>query len=133
MLQQRPYVERVAERIGPESFHDPLLRSVFVALLEIGESATLEELSAKLDPDAVRLVEEYSQEDGSIVDAARTVDDSITRLHVRDIEDRLAELDGLLPLASAAERNVLADERNKLILQKRGLRRGSYAAVGKHR
>jgi hypothetical protein len=103
---------------------------VFEALLEVGESASLEELSAKLDPEAVRLVEEYSQEDGSIVDAARTVEDSITRLHVRDIEDRLAELDRLLPLASVQERDALSDERNKLILQKRGLRKGSYKAVG---
>jgi DNA primase len=130
MLQQRAYVERIAERIGPDAFHDPLLRSVFVALLEVGESASLEELSATLDPEAVRLVEEYSQEDGSIVDAARTVDDSITRLHVRDIEDRLAVLDRLLPLANANERDALADERNKLILQKRGLKKGSYKAVG---
>jgi hypothetical protein len=130
MLLQRPYVERIAERIGPDSFHDQLLRSVFEALLEVGETASLEELSAKLDPEAVRLVEEYSQDEKSIIDAARTVDDSITRLHVREIEDRLSVLDRLLPLASAKERDDLADERNKLILQKRGLRKGSYKAVG---
>ncbi|HZK77966.1 MAG TPA: DNA primase [Gemmatimonadaceae bacterium] len=133
MLAQRSRVESIAERIGPDSFHNPQFRALFATLLEKREDATLEELSADLDADATSLAEDLLQDEGAIVDAGRTIDDSITRLHVRDMEDRLAELDRLLPLANESERSELQDERQKLVLQMRASGKGSFKAFRRGR
>lgn len=133
MLADRSRVEAIAERVGPDSFRNPRLRSIFAALLEKGETATIEELAAKLDESAIAVAEELLQGDGAIVDAERTIDDSITRLHVRDMEERLAELDRLVPLASAKEKDELEDEKQKLVLQMRASGKGSFKAFRRGR
>ena len=133
MLADRSRVEIIAERVGPDSFHNPRLRSIFATLLEMGEKATLEELATKLDENAIAVAEELLEGDGAIVDAGRTIDDSITRLHVRDMEERLAELDRLVPLASATEKNELEDEKQKIVLQMRASGKGSFKAFRRGR
>lgn len=133
MLADRSRVETIAERVGPDSFHNPRLRSIFAALLEIGGSATIEELATKLDESAIAVAEDLLQGDGAIVDAGRTIDDSITRLHVRDMEERLAELDRLVPLASAKEKDELEVEKQKLVLQMRASGKGSFKAFRRGR
>ena len=133
MLAERSRVETIAERIGPDSFHSGQLRSIFAALLEIGENATLEELAAVLDADAILLAEELLQDEGAIIDAGRTIDDSLTRLHVRDMEDRVAEVDRLLPLANEVEQSGLQEERQKLVLQMRASGKMSFKAFRRGR
>lgn len=119
MLQQRSKVESIAERIGPDSFQDDRYRSIFAALLEAGETASLEDLSGVLGPEELELAEDLAGETEALVDLQRTIDDSITKLNVRDMEDRVAEIDGLLPLANDQERDALNDERSKLVIQMR--------------
>jgi DNA primase len=133
MLADRSRVETIAERVGPDSFHNPRLRSIFAALLEIGENATIEELAAKVDESSIAVAEELLQGDGAIVDASRTIDDSVTRLHVRDMEERLVELERLVPLANTKEKNELEEEKQKLVLQMRASGKGSFKAFRRGR
>ena len=128
MLQERSLVETIAERIGPDSFHDSRLRSIFAALLETGQDTSMETMSASLDEDAIELMQELFQQTGAIVDAARTINDSITKLNVRAMEDRIAEVDRLFPLANEVERTQLEAERETLLSQKQASRKGSYKA-----
>jgi hypothetical protein len=128
MVQDKSRVEPIAERIGPDAFHHPLYRELFAAMLETGEEATMDELSAVLEPDAVEVMQEMLGEGEALIDVQRTIDDSITRLHVRDMEDRLAEIDRLLPIASADEKEALQEERGKLVIQMRASGRMTFKA-----
>jgi DNA primase len=128
MVQDRSRVEPIAERIGPESFRDPVYREIFAALLETEEESSLDELSAVLEADAILLMQEMLGEDGALVNVQRTIDDSVTRLHVRDMEERLAEIDRLLPIANEAEKDELQQERARLVLQMRASGRMTYKA-----
>jgi DNA primase len=119
MLHQRSQVEAIAERIGPDSFHHPLYRQIFSALLEHGEEADMEAISNDLDPDALEEAQEMMSDPEGIMDMQRTVDDSITQLHVVEMERRITEIDGLLPLASESEREALQTERQHLVMQMR--------------
>ena len=101
MLLQRSRVETIAERIGPDGFWDPCYRSIFAALLSEGTSTSMDELATKLDPEAIEVVESLIEDPLALgTDPQRTIDDSRAQLEVRDIEDRLAEIQRLLPLAN---------------------------------
>jgi DNA primase len=104
MVQDRSRVEPIAERIGPEA------------------------LAAVLEPVAIVLMQEMLGEDGALVNVQRTIDDSITRLHVRDMEERVAEIDRLLPIANEVEKDALQEERAKLVVQMRASGRMTYKA-----
>jgi DNA primase len=133
MLAQRSQVENIAERVGPDSFRNQDLRAIFAALLEVGENATLEELAVKLDSSAIALAEELLQESEAVVDAARIIDDSVTKLNVRTIEERLLEIDGLLSLANSREKDELEEEKRKLVVQMRASGKGSFKAFRRGR
>jgi DNA primase len=128
MVQDRSRVEPIAERIGPDAFREPLYRELFAALLDTGEEATLDELSAVLEPDAIEVMQEMLGQGEALIDVQRTIDDSITRLHVRVMEDRLAEIDRLLPIAGAEEKDALQEERGKLVIQMRASGRMTFKA-----
>lgn len=119
MLQQRSRVESIAERIGPDSFRHPRYRAIFIALLDAGEDTPFADLADKLDPESLEDAQELLGEGEESKDAQRTIDDSITKLHVRDMEDRLAEIERLLPLANDGELAQLQEEKQKLVVQMR--------------
>lgn len=128
MLQERARVEPIAERIGPDAFHDPLYREIFAALLEVGEDGTMTDLAAVLEEDALELAEEMFGQD-PLPNLQETVDDSIIRLTVRDADDRIKEIDRLLPLATETEREALESERETLVKQKRASGKGTWGVV----
>jgi hypothetical protein len=63
-----------------------------------------------------------------MINPQRAIDDSITRLHVRDMEERLSEIDRLVPLANDIERETLAKEREKLVIQMRASGKMTFKA-----
>ena len=133
MVQDRARVEPIAERIGPDAFRDPVYREIFSGLLQAREDATIDELAAILEPDAVMLIQEMLGDGEALVNAQRTIDDSITRLHVREMEERVAEIDRLLPIASESEKETLQVERHKLVLQMRASGKMGYKAFRRGR
>ncbi|HEX2721619.1 MAG TPA: toprim domain-containing protein, partial [Gemmatimonadaceae bacterium] len=133
MLQQRSRVEGIAERIGPDSFRHPGYRAIFAALLEAVEGVALEDLTASLAPETLDEAEELLGEGEELKDAQKTIDDSILKLHVRDMEDRLAEIDRLLPLANSQEKNRLEEEKQKLVVQMRASGKGTFKAFRRGR
>jgi len=129
MLMQRSRVETIAERVGPDSFRDPRYRGIFAALLKLDEAASMDELGALLDPDQIEIVESLIEDPGALMDVQRTIDDSLAKIQVRDLEDRVAEIERLLPLATDRERIELDKEREKLVLQARASGKGSWKAL----
>jgi DNA-directed RNA polymerase specialized sigma subunit len=133
MLAQRSRADVIAERIGPDSFRDSRYRAIFSALLATGDSATIEEVAATLDPEEIEVIESLVEDPNALVDAQRTIDDSLAQLEVREMEERLAEIDRLIPLASVAEKKTLDDERQKLVLQMRASGKMSFKAFRRGR
>ena len=133
MLNDRSRVEPIAERIGPDAFRNPAYRAIFSALLESGEEKPIDKLSEALDADSIELMQEMLGEGDALINLQRTIDDSITRLHVRDMEERLAEIDSLIPLANDIERESLAKEREKLVIQMRASGKMTFKAFRRGR
>ncbi len=133
MLFVRSRVESIAERVGPDSFRHPHFRAIFAALLELGAEASIDELAASLDVDALATAEELLREGGAIMNAPRTIDDCLARLHVRDLEERASEIARLLPLAAEAEKLALQEERDTLVVEMRASGKMSYKAFRRGR
>ena len=133
MLLQRSRVETIAERIGPDSFRDPRYRAIFEALLDGGEDASIDALAATLDPESIEVAESLLEDAGALIEPQRTIDDSLAQLEVRRMEDRVAEIDGLLPLASEAEKKGLEEERQNIVLQMRASGKMSFKAFRRRR
>jgi hypothetical protein len=133
MLSQRARVETIAERVGPDSFRDPRYRAIFSALLASGDSATMDEIFPVLNAEQIEVVESLIEDPTAILDVQRTIDDSLAKLEVRDMEDRLAEVDRLLPLATKKEKDALDEERRKLVEQMRASGQMSFKAFRRGR
>ncbi|MGK2963352.1 MAG: DNA primase [Gemmatimonadaceae bacterium] len=131
MLQQRTRVEGIAERIGPDSFRDPVFKAIFSALLAAGPDAQFENLSNGLEVEALETAQELMGGDEELMNVQRTIDDSIARLNVRDMEERVNEIDRLLPLADERERESLNEERHKLVVRMRASGKMRWKALGR--
>lgn len=124
MLVEKSEIDALAERIDPAEFRNGDLREIFRALVDLGDSATVDTLSSTLSPAAVEELQRLLEEPDAIVDVRRTIDDSLAALRVREMATRLAEIDRLLPLAAG-------DEKDTLIVEKTKLRRDVQALGGK--
>jgi DNA primase len=111
MLLSRPQVERVAERLGPGSFREPLYRELFTILLELGESGSVEAIAARLSPSGIKVLEDLLAQPDAILDVEQSVDDAIRALERIRLETRNKEIDDLIRVASEEEKNALLMEK----------------------
>ena len=128
MLMVRNRVESIAEKLGEESFRDPDYRAIYRALIAAGPDSTIEEVSAALDEDTIQTVEELLAEGGTQIDAERTVNDSLASLRARDLDQRLADIDRLVPLASIAQKDELIAEKQVIMKELQGAGRKHFKA-----
>ncbi|HUQ48607.1 MAG TPA: DNA primase [Gemmatimonadaceae bacterium] len=129
MLQDRSLVDTIAERIGEESFRNPSLRMIFKTLLEKGETATVDDLAASLEGDSIALLQDLLMKTGSIVEVNRTIEDSIAKLHNREIENKMARLKKLLTVATDVQRTEIEAELSALNKERTALGRGSWGSM----
>jgi len=121
LLHRASYVEQIAERLGAESFHDLVLRRIYSAIVEQGVDAAPDELAAVLDDDAVVEMQALLEEDGGLDRADEIVAGSLGALHERDLAARMEEIDALMPLAAADEKDALTLEKVQLSEELRAL------------
>ncbi|MGQ0714352.1 MAG: DNA primase [Gemmatimonadaceae bacterium] len=114
MVHERGEVDVLAERIDPAEFRTPELREIFQALVQLGDAASIEDLSAVLSPPAVQELQDLLEEPDALVDVRRTVDDSLAALRVREIQARMNEIDRLMLVAAGEEKDLLNAEKTKL-------------------
>ncbi len=115
ILLNRSRVEQIAEKLGERSIRDPQYRSIYRALIAATPDATIAQVTAHLDQDAIETVEEILAEGANQIDPERTLGDSFATLRARDLDQRAAELDRIIPLAQGAQKD-------KLIAEKEGIR-----------
>jgi DNA primase len=115
ILLNRSRVEQIAEKLGEQSIRDPQYRSIYRALVAATADATIAQVTTNLDEDAIETVEEILAEGANQIDPERTLGDSFATLRARDLDQRAAELDRIIPLAQGAQKD-------KLIAEKEGIR-----------
>jgi DNA primase len=125
MLHDRRYVEPIAERVGAESFVDPVYRAIFTELVTLGPEATIGEIAGSFDEETIGVLEELMAEGGGLDRANELVDGSLSALESRRVDERLMEIDREMPLATP-------DEKDDLIREKEQLRR-QMQALGRQR
>lgn len=133
MLHERGEVDGLAERIDPAEFRNAELREIFQALVHLGDGVGIEELSSALTPAAVEEMQALLEEPDALVDIRRTIDDSLAKLRVRDIEARMEEIDGMMKWAVGDEKDVLTAEKMKLQREKQALGGKGFQHFGKTR
>jgi DNA primase len=114
MLANRSRVEQIAEKLGEESFRDPQYRAIYHALIVSGPDSSIEEVSAGLDEEGIGLLEDIIDEGSYQIDAERTINDSLATLIARDLDQRAAELDRIIPLADGAQKDKLIAEKEAI-------------------
>lgn len=111
MVTIRSRVEQIAEKLGEESFRDPVYRAIYTALIAMESDATVEELSAGLDEEAIGVLEDILAEGAFQMDPERTINDSLATLRARELDQRAAELDRIIPLVDGAQKDQLIAEK----------------------
>jgi hypothetical protein len=111
MVTIRSRVEQIAEKIGAESFRDPVYRAIYNALIAAEPDATVGELSTGLDEEAIGALEDILAEGAFQMDPERTISDSLETLRARDLAQRAEELDRVIPLVDGAQKDKLIAEK----------------------
>ena len=123
LLHQRRYVEAAAERVGPDMFIDPAYRSIFIELTAGEPDVPVEALVAGLDEETTEVLQELMNETGGLDRADEGVNASLNAMLSREIADRLAEIDRLMPLADSDEKDDLLREKTRLAIEIKSLGR----------
>jgi DNA primase len=112
LLRTRGWVERAAERIGPEEFRDPVYRAIFEWLLEDPE---LGGRPPQASPEVLRRLEELQGDPESLEFTERVFQQSLERLMVRGVEDqRQVLMEALRATTDPEEQDRLAGELQRL-------------------
>jgi hypothetical protein len=114
MLLVRSRVDQIAEKLGEESFHDPEYRAVYHTLIVSGPNATIDDLSASLDEESIGVIEDILAEGQTQMDQERTINDSLATLRARELDERAAELDRIIPLADGSQKDKLIAEKETI-------------------
>jgi DNA primase len=127
------YLERVAERVGPDSFNDEAYRAIFSVLVEQGGTRDAEALARDLDDDAVEVLQSLLSESGGMDRADEVVAGSVNALLSRAIGDRMAAIDRDMVVASDEEKDALLREKGRLRDELNALGRPRWPAFRKLR
>ena len=133
MLTVRTRVESLAEKLGAESFRDPHYRAIYRAMIEAGPDATIEELASHLDEHTIATMEQLLAEDATQIDPERTISDSLATLRARDLDQRLSDIDRLLPLADVKQKDVLIAEKLEITKELKGAGQKHFKAFRQRR
>ena len=133
LVHQRRYIEGVAERIGAETFTDHTYRAIFTALVTHEADVPVDDLALALDVDATEVLQELMNENGGLERAEETIEAGINALLSRDIVTRMTELDRLLPLAAADEKDDLIREKRRLAIEMQALGRPRWKSFNSTR
>jgi DNA primase len=126
LLHRPSYFEQVVERVGADQFRDPELAEIFAAMIELGPDAPRLELAERLGEDAVAVLQELLEETGGLEHSDKAVDGSLAALQVRELTERMAEIDTLMPLADDAQKNALMQEKQQLRVEVNSVGKGAW-------
>ena len=119
MVQDRDWVLRAAERVGPGDFFDSAFRDIFEALVEDPELTHAPEGMA---PESVQILESLLSDPEELSQAQRVFDESLSSMRIALVDRRLEELDAKMRHAqSDDEKLALLREKADLGKERRDL------------
>src|SRR5215213_3158004 len=126
LLHERRYVESVGERLGEESFTDPVYGRIFAELASQGPDATISEIAGLFDEETIEVLQALLQERGGLERAGEIVEGTLNAMLSRDLDERLRAIDRLMPLASSDDKDELIREKERLLREMQALGRGRF-------
>ena len=126
ILLNRSRLEQIAEKLGEHSLRDPQYRAIYRALIAADQDSTIDVVTANLDEDTIATVEDLLAEGAIQMDPERTISDSFATLRARDLDQRAAELDRIIPLADGAEKDKLIVEKDEIRKELKATGRNYY-------
>jgi DNA primase len=115
LLHQRQFVEWAAERIDIERFFDPTYQRIYSELITRGPDVTVEELAGSVDLETAEVLQQLLSETGGLDRAEETVTGSVNAFQARDLDRRLSEIDREMLTVSEAEKDILNQEKRRLM------------------
>ena len=119
MVQDREWVVRAAEHVGPGDFFDSAFRDIFEALVEDPELTHAPEGMAA---ESARIMDELLSDPEELSQAHRVFEESLSRMRIAVVDTRLEELDLRIRRAESADEELaLLREKADLGKQRRDL------------
>lgn len=103
MVQDRDWVVRAAERVGPGDFFETAFRDIFEALVEDPELTHAPEGMA---PESARILESLLSDPEELSQARRVFDESLSRMRIVLVDRRLEELDAKIGRADSDDEKI---------------------------
>jgi DNA primase len=113
LLHRRPFIESAMERVGPESFRDPHLASIFTQLVSSPDDS-VETMAVALDEETVAVLNELSEDAGGLTVPARIIQDCVAVRRQRDLGEEIDAIDRDMLLADDAEKDRLTQRKRQL-------------------
>ena len=126
LLHERRYIEAIGERLGPESFTDRVYRHIFTELVSLGQDATIGEIASTFDEETIEELQELLAERGGLDRASEIAEGSLRAILGRQLDARLLEIDRVMPIAAAAEKDDLIREKERLLREMQALGRQRF-------
>jgi DNA primase len=114
MLHRPTRIESVAEKLGPETFRDPRYRRIYERLLNSGAEIDVQRVSEGLADDDLAALEDLLEEPDAVVDVDRAIQDSIAFIRARALDEKMRDIDRMLPVANEAELSELIRQKGEL-------------------
>lgn len=108
---------------------DPVYAAIYGAVLRHGADSDPELFTSELDHLEIHVYETLRGEADAVVDAPRSIADALRQLRDRSLAARIAELDSILPLADAEQKDAILARKNQLAKERRALGGSSWRAV----
>src|SRR5207253_5458553 len=104
-IYNRSRIDQIGEKLGDKTYRDPEYRALYRTLITARPDSTIEDITANLDEDSIATLEDILAEAAIHIDVDRTISDSLATLRARDLDQRAAELDRIIPLAEGAQKD----------------------------
>jgi DNA primase len=117
MLRERSWVERIAERFGPDGFRDGRYATLFRALLAHGPEAELSVVFDGLEEELLLLAEQLLAQH----EAPSDVEWSLMKLHRRELEAHMVELQQRIAETTGEEQRALMSAKAELARERQAL------------
>lgn len=117
MLRDRVWVERVAERHGPQAFRHPEYGALFEALLGHGPEVELDVVLREVESSLAELAERLL----AMAEAPADVAWSLMKLDRRELESRMAALQRQIAETEGEEQRALMIEKDRLARERQSL------------
>lgn len=121
----------IAEKVDPADFIDECYRAIFYAMLDLGDSYTIDRLADRLEPEDIDVLNSILDERGALIYPDESVAASIGIIEMRKIEAHQAEIDRTMSVGTVQEQNDMLVKKVRLQHERKSLGQPAAKSYGK--